>query len=301
MIINKKVLVIGDLIIDSSKYGEAVGLSLESPTMKAKLTKSDMVFGGSANVVNNLVELGAEVSYMTLLGNDKSTIIPEEDISNFTKNLQSFIPITEDRKNTIKERFWIEKGNQLYKYFQLDVVDNKPMSDESFKEIFDTFEECKPVIDFDVILLIDYGHGLFTKDFTKKIVSLFKKWNIPTIASSQISNWGDELPNHINFDGVDLIVMNSKEAEHNKDINFESDICITKGEKGSQINEIFVKSEKVKEVDSCGAGDSFISCLALTDWVFFPEESLQISNSWASLAVQEVGTTVPKLEDLILD
>ena len=125
MILNKKkVLVIGDLIIDSSKYGEAVGLSLESPTMKAKLINSDLTFGGSANVVNNLVELGAEVSYLTLIGNDSSTIIPEDDILCFTQTLKEFIPIIENRKNTIKERFWIEKGNQLYKYFQLDVVDD---------------------------------------------------------------------------------------------------------------------------------------------------------------------------------
>lgn len=296
MILNKKVLVIGDLIIDSSKYGEAVGLSLESPTMKAKLTKSDIVFGGSANVVNNLVELGAEVSYVTLLGNDKSTIISEEDISNFTKNLKEFIPIVENRKNTIKERFWIEKGNQLYKYFQLDVVDNKPISIDSQHKICDKIRN-----DFDVILLIDYGHGLFTEDFTKEIVTIIKKWNIPTIASSQISNWGDKLPNHINFDGVDLIVMNSKEAECNKDMDFESDICITMGDEGSQINDYFVPSEKVNEVDSCGAGDSFISCLSLTDWKNNVGDSLQISNRWASLAVQEVGTTVPKLEDLILD
>ena len=290
---NKKVLVIGDLIIDSSKYGKAVGLSLESPTMKAKLTNSDLVFGGSANVVNNLVELGADVSYLTLLGNDKSTIIPDEDIFNFTKKLKKFIPIVEDRKNTIKERFWIEKGNQLYKYFQLDVIDNKPMSSLSAEKIYSKIDN-----NFDVVLLIDYGHGLFTEEFTKNIVSLIRKYDIPIIASSQISNWGDKLPNQVNFDGVDLIVMNRNEAECNKNINFKSDICITKGSEGSEINGVSVKSENVKEVDSCGAGDSFISCLALTDWKNNTEYSLKLSNRWAALAVQSIGTTVPSIEDL---
>ena len=52
-VFNKKVLVIGDVILDSWQYANAVGLSLESPTLKAQFTHKEQTFGGTANVVAN--------------------------------------------------------------------------------------------------------------------------------------------------------------------------------------------------------------------------------------------------------
>jgi bifunctional ADP-heptose synthase (sugar kinase/adenylyltransferase) len=135
---------------------------------------------------------------------------------------------------------------------------------------------------------------------------------IPIVISSQISDYGRGLvSNHINFKGADLIVMNKLEAEFNLDVGqtmenlpeiFGCDICVTSGRGGSTL---FMDGKKyhsdvidIEEVDPCGAGDSFISALSLSNWKEFPENSLFISNSWAGLTVQNHGTVCPKKKQL---
>ena len=306
MINNKKVLVIGDVILDVWTYAKAIGLSLETPTLKAKFTKKKHTLGGTGNVVNNLKELGADITFLTLLGDDEYRKTYES-----IEGIKFHSVIESDRKNTVKERFWIERGGSNYKHLQINVIDNKAIKKSSIKKIIDNTKKLLNE-DFDVVMLIDYRHGLFTKKFLNELMPVLNKAEIPTIVSSQISDYGRGLTsNHINFKGADLIVMNKLEAEFNLDEGqsmkdlpeiFGCDICVTSGRDGSIL---YIDEKKyqqniidINEVDPCGAGDSFISCLSLTNWKEYPKNSLFISNCWAGLSVEKHGTVCPKRTEL---
>lgn len=307
-VFNKKVLVVGDVILDSWQYANAVGLSLESPTLKAQFTRKEQTFGGTANVVANLKSLGAQISFITLLGDDEFTKYYDplyDDIDNF-------LPVFEDdRTNTVKERFWIQRGNQTYKHLQVNRADNRRMNRKSSLAFV---SNVKAILDdVEIVMLIDYRHGIFKQPkLLKDLMPILKESKKQIICSSQISDWGNGIePFHKNFHGADLIVMNSTEIERNLRPNeapsdltqrFQSNICVTKGKEGSWLymldgSDFYSKAMKVEEVDSCGAGDSFISCLAVTNWSVFQESSLHISNYWASLCVQQQGTGVPSKEE----
>ena len=307
MIKDKNVLIIGDVILDVWTYARAIGLSLETPTLKAQLLEKKHTFGGTGNVVNNLYELGADIDFFTLLGEDEYTKTYES-----IKGVELHCLIEEDRKNTVKERFWIERGGSNYKHLQINVIDNQAIKKESINEMIMDIEVMLGVKNFDVIMLIDYRHGLFTKDFLDKLMPVLTDTEIPIVISSQISDYGRGLvSNHINFKGADLIVMNKLEAEFNlgkgqsmEDLPeiFGCDICVTSGRGGSTL---FMDGKKyhsdvidIEEVDPCGAGDSFISALSLTNWKVSPENSLFISNCWAGLSVQNHGTVCPKKSEL---
>ena len=307
MIKDKSVLIIGDVILDVWTYARAIGLSLETPTLKAQLLEKKHTFGGTGNVVNNLYELGADIDFFTLLGEDEYTKTYES-----IKGVELHCLIEEDRKNTVKERFWIERGGSNYKHLQINVIDNQAIKKESINEMIMDIEVMLGVKNFDVIMLIDYRHGLFTKDFLDKLMPVLTDTEIPIVISSQISDYGRGLvSNHINFKGADLIVMNKLEAEFNLGIGqsmedlpeiFGFDICVTSGRGGSTL---FMDGKKyhsdvidIEEVDPCGAGDSFISALSLTNWKVSPENSLFISNCWAGLSVQNHGTVCPKKSEL---
>ena len=64
---NCRVLVIGDIIRDIQRNCSTVGLSLESPTMKTQFENIKENLGGSANVVLNLLELGSNVDYISVI------------------------------------------------------------------------------------------------------------------------------------------------------------------------------------------------------------------------------------------
>jgi rfaE bifunctional protein kinase chain/domain len=299
---DKNVLVVGDSILDINIYSQAIGLSLETPTIKAKEKCRDYSLGGAANVVQNILELGAKCSFITLLGDDSDS----EFYKKFKNPNFSFHPIIEpQRKTTVKTRFWVERGTNQYKALQIDKLDNSPIEPESEKNIIHLLDSLK----YDSLIIADYRHGMMSKPLIESIKSLKNK-DIFIITSSQVS---EHQANHQDYSGVNLICMNEKEAKEvlpgfRKDNISElgsflsSGVCVTLGESGAIMSlegKVYnSKGFKVKEVDSCGAGDSFLAALSLLDIKENPLVSLYTANAWASLSVQQPGTKVPKLKNL---
>ena len=61
----KNFLIIGDTIVDKTTYTKALGLSLESPTLKAQFINETISLGGAANIAQHLTILGANCFFLT--------------------------------------------------------------------------------------------------------------------------------------------------------------------------------------------------------------------------------------------
>jgi len=304
---NKNVLVIGDSILDHYIYSTAVGLALEGPTLLASEDRSEMVMGGAGNVVANLLGLEARCTFMTLLGNDSEASFYE----NYPDKRLTLVPLKEDRKTTVKRRFYVKRAGVEYKHLEIHKEDGFDLSKESESRLLGFL---KTNIDsYDAVILADYRNGLLPTRTIKSIVDLLKENQKLTVASSQVFK---KPSNHLDYSGVDLIVMNQKEAKafdlnfsgYNRDLKhlserLNSGVCITLGKTGAVLhsdNMTYSSSGiEVKEIDSCGAGDSFLAALVLSDPKKNPGDALFLANLWAGLSVQEIGTTVPKIKDLV--
>jgi len=297
----KNILVIGDSILDEYVTASMIGSALETPeTPKAKHNETKYFFGGAAGVVRNLLELGAKVKFITLLGRDRYS----NHFNDFSHQNLTLISILEkDRATTVKRRFWVD-GKKL---LQLNHLDNTDLSEESKLGIIKSTKE--EIDNSDLVLLIDYKHGMLTKDLVNDLKAIAKEKGKKSIASSQTSR---RESNHKDYLGVDLICLNRKEAldlgpeEEFESLpkKFGSNFCITMGEKGSTIytNKSSHKAEAARveqKEDAMGAGDCFLAALSLSDFENKPQESLFIANHWAGLAVTLPGTQGPKVEDLI--
>ena len=67
---SKKILVLGDVMLDSYLVGNVNRISPEAPVPVVQLQKKARRLGGAANVAKNLVALGAQVSLSSVIGND---------------------------------------------------------------------------------------------------------------------------------------------------------------------------------------------------------------------------------------
>src|SRR5712671_6769606 len=67
----RSVVVLGDLMMDEYLWGRATRISPESPVMVIEVERESRVPGGAANVVNNLLTLGARVSVLGVVGSDE--------------------------------------------------------------------------------------------------------------------------------------------------------------------------------------------------------------------------------------
>src|SRR5258708_39072290 len=67
----RSIVVLGDLMMDEYLWGRATRISTESPVMVVEVERESRVPGGAANVVNNLLTLGARVSVLGVVGSDE--------------------------------------------------------------------------------------------------------------------------------------------------------------------------------------------------------------------------------------
>ncbi|MCH8329309.1 MAG: D-glycero-beta-D-manno-heptose-7-phosphate kinase [Nanoarchaeota archaeon] len=302
---NKKILVIGDVMLDKYIWGEVSRISPEAPVQIVNVVKESYAPGGAANVANNIVALSAQTFMVGIVGNDetKDKLILELK----KRNIEVSGLIDDKNKRTIQKVRVIGRNQQLLRF---DYEKKGYVDIETENNIFDFIS--KKIDEIDAVIVSDYAKGVITKNLMKKIIGLCKEKNKIIVV--------DPKPKHKEFyKNATLITPNNTEAQQmtnfEEDANVEkigmqlltelnSNILITKGEKGMSL---FEKDGKItniptfaKEVyDIIGAGDTSVAtvALALASGSSF-EEAAMIANHAAGITVGKVGTSTVSIDEL---
>lgn len=296
---DKKVLLVGDTILDAYVYGRKVCKDKDSSAPQVKETDVFRTFGGASLVAANMLELGAHVLFFSVVGADRNA----EYYDSFKHpKLKKFLLVDKNRKTTTKTRIFVDGKKMLW----LNQVSDKEIDSNIEKKLI---ASIKPRLkDVDLMVVADNQHGLLTENLISHLIKLSKKYKKPLYVDSQI---GYKPGKHHLYKGADCMFLNREEAkavDPGLDINKIKDklgvsnVIIKLGAKGAValFHGRYVESVpyRVRVVDPCGAGDAFLSAFSLGDRRF-PKESLNIANIWAALSVTIQGTEPPKKKDLI--
>ena len=306
---NKKILVIGDVMLDKYIWGEVSRISPEAPVQVVNVVKENYIPGGASNVASNISALGAQSYMMGVVGNDttKDKLIQELKKRNVDVNGL----IVDENKRTIQKVRVLGRNQQLLRFdYEKKGYIGKYTEDKMFNVIVQKIEEM------DAVIISDYAKGVITKTLMEKLIALCKEKNKIIII--------DPKPKHKDFyKNATLITPNHKEAhemtgfaeEEPSDIDIEkmgrqlledlnSIVLITKGEKGMSL---FDKDKKTiniptfaKEVyDIVGAGDTSVATLTLglASGATF-EEAAVIANHAAGITVGKIGTSIVNIGEL---
>jgi len=289
---NKKILVIGDIMLDKYSYGEVLRISPEAPIPVVNLNKEKYEIGGAGNVASNIASLGGDVSIFGFAGEDEESKILKKLLEE--KGLKYCL----DKCDTTICKLRII-ANQQQIGLRLDKEDKKDkIFNESTKKIL--LNKAKEA---DKIIISDYSKGAITPD----LINLLNNFKNKMIADFKPKN------KHL-YQGIFLIKPNEKEAlemTNTEDIKeagiklkqeLNSNILITRGSKGMILfsDETIEIPTYAKEVfDVSGAGDSVIATLtlALSSNASLHEASI-IANYAAGIAVEKHRTYDVNLEEL---
>jgi D-beta-D-heptose 7-phosphate kinase/D-beta-D-heptose 1-phosphate adenosyltransferase len=287
----RKITVIGDIMLDKTIIGEVHRISPEAPIQIVNVKEEFYEPGGAANVATNVASLGGKVSLFGFAGKDNNAnilleILEEKDINYF---------LDETAITTLKIR--VRSKNQ-----QLLRIDYEESSPKTFNSDIRKVMR-KEIENSDLILISDYAKGAITGDLMSFLKSLGKKVVI------------DPKPQNISFyPNFFLITPNEKEAlEMSKQENIHSagrylqkvldcNVLITHGEKGMMLfsdNEIEIPTTLREVYDVTGAGDTANAaiCLSLASGASL-EEAVLIANHAAGISVGKIGTYQVKLGEL---
>jgi rfaE bifunctional protein kinase chain/domain len=296
----KRVLVVGDSIIDVHHYG--VPLKTSEEVKGGKAERTEVTWGGAALLVRNLLELGVRVSFVSRIGGDEGAALAKKLVH---PRLTKHFIIEKGKVTTVKERFFLG-GKKVFKWNHLNDENMGKVASREFQRKVRQF-----LSDAECLLVSDYRHGMLGKDLAKFLVATAHKLRKPLYVDSQVAQ---AQSNHQWYEGADLAAVNEKEAVSvypkfgKTPLEFSlqalskilkcPNIIVKLGAKGSVAwlsgKLVRTPAYNVKAVDTTGAGDAFLAALATG--AFPPtEKNLVFANKWAGLATEIKGTIPPKL------
>jgi len=305
----KKILVIGDAMLDVYSVGEVKRISPEAPVPIFKKNTEHYVLGGASNVAANLISAGQCVYLMTVVGNDVSGNLFMEMLHDVSINSE-MIYRSEKRRTTVKNRFIASNNQQV---IRLDEEDAFPLSDEESIELKHLFKER--LQEFDLIILSDYLKGVLTHELTREIIDLANAGDIRVLVDpkdSEVRKYACAFLLKPNQEELCVLTGHSV-YKFNDIIKTSIDLCeicdcryilTTCGARGMVLTERGGKYEifhsTPKEVyDVTGAGDTVIAylgaCLANG---FTVAEAVFISNIAAGIKVLKTGTAPVYLNEV---
>lgn len=305
----KKILVVGDLMLDEYLVGKTTRLSPEAPVPIVEIEKINYVPGGAANAANNVKSLGDETILVGIIGNDNNG---QTLIKLLKKQGIKTTGVFKDpeRPTTLKSRI-ISQGQQVVR---VDKESHKPIPKRIERKILDFIKET--INHVDIILISDYAKGVVTPILSQTIIKLANKVGKRVLIDPKGEDFNK-------YQGCFMVTPNLKELEtvlkiQVKDIkglpqatkmllaNVDSEaILTTLGSDGMALTEKLgkhttVPAADIKVVDISGAGDTAITTFALSLTAgASPYEAMLISTYASSVAISKIGTATVSRSELI--
>ncbi|WP_028980884.1 D-glycero-beta-D-manno-heptose 1-phosphate adenylyltransferase [Sporocytophaga myxococcoides] len=308
----KKILIVGDAILDTYIKGYSERLSREAPVPIINVEEQIHECGGAANTAINCSALGAEVIFITVLGkdNDGKELI---DVLKSNKINTDYI-IQEKNRSTLSKRRVTASSSIL---LRIDEGNTDSISSETESVLYDRIKKIYHSVD--AVILSDYGYGILTESVIKHLRKLkSEKEKIFVIDSKDLKKFKSIQPKAVkpNYEET-VTLLNLSKITNNARIKQVS----VKGEKLLEVTgaEVVISTmdadgsflfEKGKEPfwikaipgdnrNAIGAGDTFISAFALSLCCKNDAKAaLEIASAAASIVVQKEGTCSCSAEEL---
>lgn len=293
---NKKILIIGDVMVDSYLFGSVERISPEAPVPIVDIINKQNKLGGAANVATNIKNLGGTPILCTIIGKDDNSDIFLSLLKNAGLT-NSYIHQTHTRITTNKTRI-IGNNHQMLR------VDEELKTELLLDDQYNFLCLVDDVLDhekIDCIIFEDYDKGVLNEYIITEVINRAKKLNIPIIVDPKKKNF-------IHYKNVTLFKPNLKEFRESIGYSLEQGSKILH-DNGIKIvfvtlseNGIFISYKKDDEiinkiipgisrevVDVSGAGDTVISVVSMLINDFDIEEIAKISNIAGGIVCEEVG------------
>jgi len=308
---NKRIIVLGDVMLDSYIRGDVRRVSPEAPVPIVSFKNREERLGGAANVALNLVALGAEPVLCSVIGND-------EEGARFLKEASenqidtSGILQDDKRQTTVKIRI-IGNNQQLLRVDkeQTDGI-NPELELQVIKRIQSLIETGK----FDALIFEDYNKGVLTARLIRDVIQICQQHKIPVTVDPKRDNF-------MEFRGVTLFKPNFNELKDGLGLDFDFEkgqqfeqatselkrllqaelIFVTLSEYGVYIQtdetKAYIDAHRRAVRDVSGAGDTVIALATMGLVVgMSPYEIAEIANIAGGLVCEKSGVVSIQLDEL---
>jgi len=304
-----RILVVGDVILDRYRIGDARRLSPEAPIPVLRPTRQHDTAGGAANVAMNVVTLGGHAILAGVIGDDDAGKAISRLIGGEIE-VQAALVVAAGRQTTSKTRF-IAGAHQL---LRLDEETTAPLDDATAAALLRQVEDALPGVD--VVILSDYAKGVLCDGVLDRLLDMIAAHGKPVIADPK-------RPDFRAYRGVTVLTPNELEVRVATHIDAEHDAeadragraaleatggeavlvkrsakGLTLARRGEAAMHFPTRAREVADVS--GAGDTLVAALAvaLAAGASMPEAAM-LANVTAGISVGKSGTATVTQAELL--
>lgn len=303
----KKIIVLGDIMLDRYVHGSVSRISPEAPVPVVKVDREESRLGGAANVAKNLASLGAQVYLCGVIGRDADEEMLTVKLR--AQEIDGRYLVTDDERPTTRKVRIIAHQQQVVR---VDYENDDPIDPEKLKTLVSMAREAIPAMDG--VILSDYGKGVITDDLILAATD--------TAREDQFIAVDPKVKHFSNYRGVSLVTPNLNEAgiaAGEKIVDEASllraghrllellpgtSVLLTRGEQGMSLFEpdrtvTHIPTAARNVFDVTGAGDTVIATftLAVTAGASTLEAAI-LANHAAGEVIEEVGAAPISVEGL---
>lgn len=310
----RRVLVVGDVMLDHFLVGRVHRLSPEAPVPVVAHSHDEYRPGGAANVALNLRALGAEVHLVAVTGADETADRLRASLRDASLPCEGLVEDA-SRPTTRKLRVVTTRQQQVARVdYESDAEVSGPVAKAVHDRLFETSHAAQ------VIIVSDYLKGVVTHDVMDVLRERAATTGVPLLIDPKIA--------HLDrYRGVTVVTPNESEAEtaahrrirssadasaaarHIRERLACASVVITRGEHGmwvldgsrdEAIEESALSAVTREVADVTGAGDTVIATLALALAAGASlHEGARLATEAAGLAVSRFGPVAVGADELL--
>jgi len=304
---SKRLLVVGDVMLDKYIWGEVGRISPEAPVPVVRATHQSEQPGGAANVAMNLARLGAQTVVAGFTGGDENEALLAASLRS-----NGIVPVfvASDGFPTIT-KLRILGGRQQMLRLDSERVGARPVADSQLliEKVLAELPGCHAVV------LSDYAKGVLTPQVCQAIIEAARRRGAPVLVDPKAEDYSryrgatticpnlGELAVATRLDVANLDGMFSAAEAMVPALGLEF-LIATLSEKGIALirpgNRFLAPAVARQVFDVSGAGDTVIAVLALClASGLKPETAVQVANFAAGVVVGKVGTVPVEKHELL--
>ena len=309
-----KVLLVGDFMLDSYVYGDALRISPEAPVPVLKVLNREHRCGGAGSVAANLTALGAKCFCIGAVGNDQNGKLLTKLLKETGADTLGLVQIS-NRPTTSKQRLvGLAQHRHRQQLLRIDDETTESLQETHYNEILKKFRDKLP--EADIVCLQDYNKAILHPALCHQLIKdALKNQKFVLIDPPCIADYSK-------FKDASLITPNRREASLAAGFNIESiddaqnaastiiekfsvnAVVITLDKEGA-----YLKTEKIAKhiptlprsvYDVTGAGDMVLATLAISLAAGCDHETaVRLANVAGGIEVEKFGAASVTIDEIV--
>jgi D-glycero-beta-D-manno-heptose-7-phosphate kinase len=310
----KRIVVIGDAIADQFIYGEISRVSREAPVFILRHEQTETTPGGAGNCATNLAALGAQVSLVSLVGDDDPGRKLLQSLRASGVNCEGLLVESGYRTITKVRVLAGQIHSTRQQVIRIDYDHDAGLTPELQNELKQA--AATAVADADAVIISDYNYGVADPEIASIVRQAIQARNVPVLVDSRfrLSEFPgftsatpneDEVEELLGAEHSDEAALASAAEELRERLEYQA-LLVTRGGNGMTLVEANTAPLHIdavgssQPVDVTGAGDTVIAtyALGLASGGSFAD-SARLANLAGGIVVMKRGTATVRQDELL--